>query len=195
MKGKRGDTTNWKHCDCGDVAWTTSNGYVMLIDSESLDNLEIARRNWWVPKNKPTRVHGTRLKGDPCSAYLHQKLMAAPAGMVIDHLNRNPLDNRRCNLRLATYSQNAMNRRQRRTARGPYKGVWKHKTGKWESEVVVGGKRRRLGLYETPEAAKAAYDAEVSKAHGDFALKKVVGDTRFELVASRSQTARSTRLS
>src|SRR5687767_6641682 len=56
---------------------------------------------------------------------LHRLLLDPPRGLIVDHINRNPLDNRRCNLRLVTSSQSHANR-------GPgkhrkYKGV--HKAG------------------------------------------------------------------
>lgn len=42
---------------------------------------------------------------------IHRAILNAPDGTVVDHINHNGLDNRRKNLRIATYSQNSANRR------------------------------------------------------------------------------------
>ncbi len=64
-----------------------------------------------------------------------------------DHINRNGLDNRRCNLRLATASQNGCNTGKRKDNTSGYKGVcWDHK--KWRAYIRVNGKRIHLGLFD-----------------------------------------------
>ena len=42
--------------------------------------------------------------------YLHKEVCKTPPGYIVDHINRDKLDNRSCNLRWATYSDNANNR-------------------------------------------------------------------------------------
>lgn len=44
--------------------------------------------------------------------YMHDLIMKPPAGMVVDHINGNGLDNRRCNLRVVSHRINMLNRRQ-----------------------------------------------------------------------------------
>lgn len=72
-----------------------------------------------------------------------------------EHKNRNRLDNRRLNLRVATNAQNAQNRsaagNQGTTSR--FRGVSKHKDGKWLAQVYVDGKQNYLGLYQDEEEA------------------------------------------
>ncbi|QLG87668.1 HNH endonuclease [Chitinibacter bivalviorum] len=75
----------------------------------------------------------------------------------IDHINGNRMDNRISNLRLATPSQNLQNQR---TGRGRSKmlgAIWDQKRNKWVAQIKVNGKRKYLGMFETPEGAHSAY--------------------------------------
>jgi HNH endonuclease/AP2 domain len=86
----------------------------------------------------------------------------------IDHVNGDRADNRIANLRLATRSQNHMNRMMCRNKIG-LKGVSLHKkTGLWRARIFVGGHEISLGYWETPEQAKAAYDEAAQKYFGHF---------------------------
>jgi hypothetical protein len=81
----------------------------------------------------------------------------------IDHINGNRLDNRISNLRLVTYSENSQNSNKTRAASG-VRGVHKSRiTARnkkpWMSQIVVNGKQKKLGRFNTIEEAKAAYDA------------------------------------
>lgn len=90
----------------------------------------------------------------------------------IDHANGDPTDNRFCNLRLATRSQNQMNRGPDRTRsnRGKYKGVWWHKRRSlWRVAIRANGKVTHLGFFKTQEEAARAYDAMAKEHHGEFA--------------------------
>jgi len=91
-------------------------------------------------------------------------------GEEVDHINRNGLDNRRCNLRLATRSQNCANKPAYRTNRSGYKGVrWSSRAQKWIAYIRVRGQHKYLGRHTTPEAAHQAYLAAAIEAFGEFA--------------------------
>jgi len=84
----------------------------------------------------------------------------------VDHINRNGLDNRRQNLRSATRSQNVANSK----PRGKYKGVgWHKRSQKWYAHIGKGGRQFHLGVFDTPEAAAAAYDKAALEKFGEFA--------------------------
>lgn len=103
---------------------------------------------------------------------LHRLILDAPEGMVVDHINGDTLDNRRSNLRVCTQAQNLLNRKMHCNNRSGYKGVY-HDPGcrlrPWRAEIRSNRKRVRLGLFETPEEAHAAYVKAAHRLHGEFA--------------------------
>jgi hypothetical protein len=88
----------------------------------------------------------------------------------LDHINGVRDDNRLANLRPATESQNAANRRTPITNTSGFKGVsWHKDRRRWQATIMVASKQSYLGLFDTPEAAHAAYAAAAREHHGEFA--------------------------
>jgi hypothetical protein len=85
----------------------------------------------------------------------------------IDHINKDPSDNRICNLREATRSQNNSWHGKKRGASG-FIGVIKIGPT-YEARIRVNGKRIYLGKYPTAEDAARARDDAAVKYHGNFA--------------------------
>jgi hypothetical protein len=91
-------------------------------------------------------------------------------GSTCDHKNRNGLDNRRTNLRLATQSQQCINQNIRIDNKSGYKGVSFHKaTGKWTVQLRFHGKQYYFGLYKSRKKAALKYDLIARKYFGEFA--------------------------
>lgn len=92
-----------------------------------------------------------------------------PTG-VIDHINRDPYDNRLCNLRLCSQQQNTFNAGPSKNNTSGFKGVYFRKdTGKWAAEITHNRKKKSLGCYPTPELASAAYNKAAQETFGEFA--------------------------
>ena len=87
-----------------------------------------------------------------------------PKGMCVDHANRNRLDNRKENIRIATYSQNSANVKPM-SACG-YRGVSKF-GNRWSAKLCG----KRIGAFDYPEEAAKAYDKAAKERWGEFAYQ------------------------
>lgn len=102
---------------------------------------------------------------------MHRKIVKAPVGKVVDHINGNKLDNRRSNLRIVDQTKNQANRQHlNRNNKSGFRGVsWSKAAEKWESCVMYLGKKIYLGIYESPVDAAIAYNTKASELFGDCA--------------------------
>jgi len=99
--------------------------------------------------------------------HFHGKI---PKGMVVDHIDRNPRNNRIENLRLATSSQNSANRS--KSSKGQnfeHKGVGWNGV-KYIATITHEGKRLHLGSFETEWEAAAAYIAASKELNEEFSI-------------------------
>lgn len=149
---------------------------VALVDDEDFEALN---RFKWCAKSSGAglfyayRATGKRSDGSRVYQFMHRLLVQGDG--FVDHINGNGLDNRRDNLRLATSSQNGINRRKALGTTSRYKGVtWSKKDQRWCAQIKRNGKNRFLGSFRSEEEAAKAYDAAARELFGEFAkLNKV----------------------
>lgn len=124
-------------------------GRYFLIDH--VDQELVSKYVWHIDSNGyiMTKIQGRGIK-------LHRYLMNASDNQEVDHISRDPLDNRRSNLRLVNRSLNCLNRCVSQHNKAGYKGVYRSQDGKWHAQISYNGKKLYLGTYSCCEDAIAA---------------------------------------
>lgn len=96
-------------------------------------------------------------------------VLGVPDNLIVDHINGNPLDNRKVNLRVVTAQQNSFNTAARKFSSN-YKGVSKRNRRKpWEVNITHDGKDYYLGTFSNEDDAAKAYDKKAKELFGEFA--------------------------
>lgn len=103
----------------------------------------------------------------------YKNLQKTGSRNVIDHINGNPSDNRKVNLRIATQQENAMNQKMRSDNSTGHKGVLLNKrSGRYIAVITKNHKLTRLGTFDTVEEAGVAYDDASTELFGEFTRAK-----------------------
>lgn len=139
-------------------------GAVALIDEEDAER--VLQRRWYAMRIGGNSYVASGYKSD--RVLLHRFVLDAPADVFVDHRNGVRSDNRRCNLRLCTHPENMRNRKAPSHSKTGVKGVAQH-GGRFRARIVVDGKQRVIGSFETLEQAARAYDAAATRHFGEFA--------------------------
>lgn len=146
-------------------------GLVTVVDDDDYDKL--AQYRWRAVIKKDGRAYAGRNVPLPNrkqkAVLMHRIILNPPSGMDTDHANGDSLDNRKCNLRIATRAQNNFNQKLRKDNKTGTKGViFNKERKKYQARLFFNGKQKYLGSFETVEAATVARDAAAKELHGEF---------------------------
>lgn len=143
------------------------NGREMLIDEDDYNfvkslNLSIETKGYCQMRKQ------VNLKR---KAYqLHRILMNAPHNMEVDHINGNKLDNRKCNLRIVSHSENCKNMPKFKSNTSGYKGVtFRKDSNNWEAYISNNKRKIYIGTFNCPTVAWFAYVRAARELHEEFA--------------------------
>ena len=143
----------WKNFYCGNkLILTHSDGRIvqLLVDKKYVPLLK--KHHWFWNKYNGRGYAGTKFKRK--TLLLHRFIIKdIPHGFIVDHVNRNSRDNRRCNLRICTHAENMRNHVISRRNTSGITGVrWVKRCRKWDAYWVEEGKLRRQLFYKKLDA-------------------------------------------
>lgn len=154
------------------------NDHIALVDDE--DYRIVSNFHWFMNGGYPKRT----ISKSKTLESMHHLIMgySLKIGVVIDHINGNKLDNRKCNLRFATIQQNSWNLSpdtDRCHGASIYKGVqWRKDRHKWIARIGKDGRRYCLGSFNSEEEAALAYNKAALKMFGEFARLNKIDDKK-----------------
>lgn len=150
---------------------TLCHGEIVIIDDE--DYGRVSCYSWHYDSGRRALAH----IGGKCVP-MHRFILNAPKGVEVDHINHDTLDNRKCNLRLVTKSQNMQNMLGHIDGSSKYKGVSLHQCGparSYHARIMKDHKQNHLGAFSTQEAAALAYNKAATELFGEYACLNEIG--------------------
>jgi hypothetical protein len=151
-------------------------GKVAIVDNEDYDYLNQFK---WYASNKNGKFYVARTirvsKNKKNYILMHRFIMKPDKGMVIDHLDGNPLNNKKNNLRICTHAENMRNSKININNKSGYKGVsYQENRNNYRASIKFNNKTINIGDFIDPIDAARAYNAAALKYHREFAhLNKI----------------------
>lgn len=130
------------------VGWTSNTNREFYFDLEDYE--KIKDYCWYEAVHTNSDYHSlvTNFKNQTL------RMSCVVCGKYYDHANRNPFDNRKSNLRPASYTENVRNYSIQQNNTSGYSGVsWDKEREKWVSYIVIDKKRKKLGRFDNKEDA------------------------------------------
>lgn len=143
----------------------------VLVDIEDLPKL--SKYNSWFISKRGDVYSQKWYKGKAKTYKIHRVIMDAPDNFDVDHINGNPLDNRKENLRVCTHAENGRNLKKKKNNTSGHVGIiWDKERNKWRASIKVFYKSIYLGRYNKIKDAVAARKLAESKYFGEFAPRR-----------------------
>lgn len=155
------------------VGWTSNTNKEFYFDLEDYDKIKDYCWREYRQKDCDHITLRTRDRESGKNIMMHCLVF----GKYCDHINRNPLDNRKGNLRIATAKENARNSSVAKNNTSGVSGVtWNKRDNMWQARIGIDWKSKSLGYFNNKDdAIKARLKAE-KEYFGEFAPQRELFD-------------------
>lgn len=145
-------------------------GLYAVVDEE---DFELINQFKWTPSVRVDRDNTyAKHRSGNTTLLMHRLITSAPDGVLVDHIDRDGLNNRRSNLRLCSTSQNLRNRGPNKNNTTGFKGVAFYKAyQKWSAQIMYERSPIHIGYFDSPEEAALAYDRKAIELFGEYAYR------------------------
>jgi len=157
-----------KYKICGEKTYIELNSksgeiLITIIDTEDLEKISNKNVKFYAYKEKKNDTfyavacpRSEINKSGFTMVQLHRIIMETPKGLVVDHINHNPLDNRKSNLRNVSIIKNSQNRKgSQKDSKSGIRGVhFNQKINKWIAQITVNKEKKYLGCYKDIKTAE-----------------------------------------
>lgn len=142
-------------------------GFVSKVDDEDYEIL--SKYKWHTNKSKSGSIYARSGIG-----FIHRLVMKANKGQIIDHVDRDGLNNQKSNLRFCNRSQNACNKKSKQNGTSKYFGVYRQLNYNWISRITYNRRLYYLGTFKIELNAALAYNKKAIELHGEFARLNII---------------------
>ncbi len=140
-----------------------NDGLFATVDAGDYER--VSKHRWYATRHGRNVYAATGVNGR--TVYMHRMLMRPRKGYVVDHIDGNGLNNRRCNLRVCTPAQNLTNKAPRGGS-SQFVGVYRRRD-KWIAHVTHRGQFYYVGIFNDEVEAAKARDRKAYELHGEYA--------------------------
>jgi hypothetical protein len=152
--------------------YKTKNGKEFIFDQEDLSLVE--QYVWHLSRGYPQT--NIKTNGIKTTLKLHNLILNTSSEQIVDHINGDPTDNRRVNLRRASLSENMWNTRKTRLqCSSKFKGVsYKKANNKWCARIKFKHKTINIGYFNNETDAAIAYNNKALELFQEFAVLNII---------------------
>ena len=148
-----------------DISTPTHTDANMVVDADWFNNHKAGVI--YAYKDNGGKLYATFMDEAGKAKRVHRDIVSSDE--MVDHINGDTLDNRRCNLRPCTNQQNQFNAARRKDNKSGRKGVYFQKDIKrWIAYGRINGKRIHIGCFKSYDCACKARDKFETENHGEF---------------------------
>lgn len=145
-------------------------GQFVQVDDEDFEYLSQFKWHLLTSSRSRTAYAARHRPGKHSELILLHRELAGQPELIVDHKDRDGLNCQKNNLRLASTFESAANVSIRKDNSSGVKGVsFRKDVNKWRAEIQAGGRRKRLGVFNTFKEAAEAYKSAAKVLHKEFA--------------------------